>query len=435
MNIKIKNGWLIIPTAQDFEIRQGDLFIIDGKISLADNKAVIAREIDAGNRIILPAMVNAHHHIYSTLSRGIPCQVPFHDFLGNLKQLWWTLDRSLNKEDIILSTALAMQDSLKHGVTTIFDHHISGEFITGSLETMARVFQAYNVCGSLAFEISDRNGTEFFQQSLQENIAFTEKNPVADVKGMIGLHASFTLSPESLQVISRSTGNIPIHVHVAEDIYDVIHCQKHYNMGLIERFDSHDLLRDNSLLIHCSNLSEKEVDILRNRNIFVVQAVDSNLNNALNVGDISSFINHGIKTTIGTDGMTSSILKAQKNSFLLHKYLQKSPDTGFNEMKALILNGYKLKEACGFPLGIREGEIADLAVLDYIPRTRFDESTFLGHYIYGITESRVKYVIKFGQILLDDFRLTINPYQEYLERAEEISAALFRRFTRNKGKY
>jgi len=435
MNIKISNGWIITPVEEDFELKQQNLFIIDGKVTFSPQDNTINREIDVEGRIILPGLVNAHHHIYSTLSKGIPCQVPFNDFLGNLKQLWWTLDSSLNKDDMILSTVLAMQDSIKHGVTTVFDHHISGEFVEGSLETMARVFQAYNICGSLAFEISDRNGKDFFERSLQENINFAEKNPVEDVKGMIGLHASFTLSLKSLQRISETTSNVPIHVHVAEDVYDAIHCRKHYNMGLIERFDSFDLLRDNSLLIHCSNLSEHDVEILKNRNIFVVQAVDSNLNNALNVGKIGTFISPGIKTTTGTDGMTSSILKAQKNSFLLHKFLQKDPDTGFSEMNALILNGYRLKEAYGFPLGIKDGEISDLAVIDYIPQSQFDKNTFLGHYIYGITEARVKYVIKFGQILLDDFKLTINPYQEYTDRAEEITSALFKRFLKNKGKY
>jgi len=434
MNIIIQGGYLIIPKEETVLIEKRDVYIKDGKVFYKKPFEKADRIIDATNKIIFPGFTNAHHHIYSTLSKGIPCDVPFNDFMGNLKNLWWTLDHSLNKEDMVISTAIACKDSIKHGVTTIFDHHISG-YTKNALSDMADVFDAYGISGTLAFELSDRNGEKFFQKSLNENIRFAKANKGKSVQGMIGLHASFTLSDESLQKIADATKDFPVHVHVAEGDIDGIQCQEKYGKGLIERFDSFGLVRDNSLYIHCSNLTEKDLEILKKRDIFIAQAVDSNMNNGLNIGNISNFISEGIKVTVGTDGMHSSIVKALKNSMIFTKYLNKNCDLGYPEMNALFLNNFKLKKAFGLPLGIEEGEIADIAIFDYEPATPFNEEQFLGHFIFGITESRCQYVIKNDEILLDDYHVTKDLYGDLFERSEEISSAMFKRFERNKGRY
>lgn len=434
MNLEIIGAWVVTPTDDSILVEKKNLYIQEGKVFYSKPFKKADRTINVTNKILFPGLVNAHHHIYSTLSKGVPCEVPFVNFEGNLKQLWWTLDHSLNKEDMILSTAIAAKDSIKHGVTTIFDHHISG-YTENSLSDMAEVFDAYGISGTLAFEISDRNGEEFFQKSLAENVRFAKAQKGKSVKGMIGLHASFTLCDESLQKIADTIEDFPIHVHVAEGEIDGIQCQEKYGKGLIERFDSFGLVRDNSLFIHCSNLTENDVEILKSRNIFIAQAVDSNLNNALNVGNISKFISEGIKTTVGTDGMHPSTMKALKNSNIFTKYLNKNCDLGYPEMNALFLNNFKLKKAFGLPLGIKEGEPADIAIFDYEPATPFNTDQFLGHFIFGITESRCQYVIKNDEILLDDYHITKDLYKDLFDRSWEISEAMFKRFEGNKKLY
>ena len=434
MNIEILGAFIIIPKEETVLVEKKNIYIKDGKVFYKKPFEKVDRIIDTTNKIIFPGLTNAHHHIYSTLSKGIPCDVPFGNFLGNLKNLWWTLDHSLNKGDMILSTAIAMKDSISHGVTTVFDHHISG-YTENALSDMAEVFDAYGISGTLAFEISDRNGKEFFERSLAENVRFAKAQKGKSVQGMIGLHASFTLSDESLKKIANATEDFPVHVHVAEGEIDGIRCMESYGKGLIERFDSFGLVRKNSLYIHCSNLTGKDLEILKKRNIFVAQAVDSNMNNGLNIGNISKFISEGIKTTVGTDGMHPSTMKALKNSMVFTKYLNKNCDLGYPEMNALFLNNFKLKKAFGLPLGIEEGEPADIAIFDYEPATSFNTEQFLSHFIFGITESRCQYVIKNDEILLDDYHVTKDLYSDFFERSEEISKAMFERFKSNKGNY
>ena len=434
MNIIIQSGYLIIPKEDTVLVEKKDLYIKDGIVHFTKPFNKPDRIIEATNKIIFPGLTNAHHHIYSLLSKGVPCDVPFNDFIGNLKNLWWTLDHSLNKEDMVLSTAIAMKDSIQNGVTTIFDHHIS-RYTENVLSDMAEVFDAYGISGTLAFELSDRNGKEFFQRSLDENVRFAKGQKGKSIQGMIGLHASFTLSDESLQKIADSTEDFPVHVHVAEGVIDGVQCQEKYGKGLIERFDSFGLVRNNSLFIHCSNLTEKDLEILKKLDIFIAQAVDSNMNNGLNVGNITKFISEGIKTTVGTDGMHPSTMKALKNSMIFTKYQNKNCDIGYSEMNALFLNNFKLKQAFGLPLGIIEDEAADIAIFDYKPATPFNTDQFLGHFIFGITESHCQYVIKNDEILLDDYHVTKDLYGDLFERSEEISKAMFKRFKSNKGNY
>lgn len=448
MNIEIRNGYLIIPQKDKIFVEKKDIFIQDNIIKYTKLFIKSDKIIDAENCVIFPGLVNAHHHIYSYLSKGIPAKTPFKDFIGTLSNLWWKLDRALLEDDVRLSTILTLQDCLRNGVTTIFDHHISANYIEGSLDTMAEVFENFGLNGVLCFEISNRNGNEVFQKSLKENIRFIKNNESTLLKGMVGIHASFTLDNENLKVISQKTEDFPIHIHIAEGKIDEMDCQKKYKKSIIERLESFGLLRPDSLLIHCSNLSvlrspdnprfnregtkdeiDEEINILQNRNIYLVQAVDSNMNNALNIANISKLINAGLPVTVGTDGMGSNILKSYKNSFLFTKYQNQNPDIGFTEMEAMFLNSYKLKKAYGFPVGILENEPADIAVFDYKPATPFNEDTFLAHFIYGITESQARWVIKGDAILLDNFRLkSIDKYDEIISHSIEISKKMFDRF-------
>jgi len=428
MTYLLKGGYVVVPHKARIKVEKRDLYVINGKIVNQPEKPASDQVIDCTDKIIMPGMVNAHHHIYSTLSKGIPCQVPFGNFMGNLENLWWTLDRALDEESVALSTVLTMEDCLKNGVTTVFDHHISASYIKGSLSRMAEIFDAYDVQGTLAFEISDRNGEKIMQGSLAENLEFAEKQKGKSVQGILGMHASFTLSDKSLEMIAKESGNLPIHIHVSEDVVDRDVTLRDYNSFIIERLISFGLMRKNSLLVHCSNLIRQELELMGEHDIFAVQAVDSNMNNGLNVANIRTLTDLRIKTALGTDGMSSNILKSFKNSFIFCKYLNRDADIGFPEMKWLLSNSFELKKAYGYDLGIKQGDKADLVVIDYQPATEFDEDSFLSHWIFGITEARIQHVLKGEKLLLDNYELTFDPYKEFKKKSQRIASDLFKRF-------
>ncbi len=436
MNILIKGGYLITPCENgEVKVEKKDVYSEDGVVRFKSTKPV-DREIDATNQVILPGLVNTHHHIYSCLSKGIPCEVPFCTFERTLAQLWWLLDQALDSESTKLSTVLSMRDSLKAGVTTVFDHHISGN-VENSLSEMGEIFEAYGVNGGLAFETTTRNGQEFFEKSVAENSRFAkevESNPI--LKGLTGMHALLTLPDKALDYLAKNTV-APIHCHVAEGGVDQEYSWRNYGKPLVERLDQFGLLRDNSLIIHASNLTPNELKILASKNIFIGQAIDSNMNNGLNAAKLNELVDAGLKITAGTDGMHSSCLKAQKNSAIVTKFQSRNADLGFPEMISMFFSAYDIKQRYGFPLGVIEGQKADLTVTDYEPMTSFDANSFFGHYFFGITEARVQHVIKEDKVLLDDFN--VNPeldkkFADLLDNQIAISDRMFARFEELKKK-
>ena len=170
-------------------------------------------------------MINAHHHLYSALAVGMP--LPKNNpsnFNEILQEVWWKMDLALDRDSTQACFEAGLLDSLKAGTTTIIDHHCSPSYIEGSLSLLAETSEKLGLNISTAFEISDRNGHEKIEASLQENIDAIKKfSGTPHVHPMLGLHASFTLSDSSLAKIRDSVGKLDcwgIHAHVSEDKAD-----------------------------------------------------------------------------------------------------------------------------------------------------------------------------------------------------------------------
>ena len=115
--------------------------------------------IDAQGKLLMPALINCHTHLYSTLARGIslPGRAP-RNFPEILKKLWWRLDRALNLDDVYYSALVGLIDSAKCGVGTLVDHHSSPNACAGSLDRIEQAFREVGLRGVLCYETSDRNG-------------------------------------------------------------------------------------------------------------------------------------------------------------------------------------------------------------------------------------------------------------------------------------
>ena len=124
----------------------------------------------------MPALINCHTHLYSTLARGIPLPGrPPANFPAILKKLWWRLDRALNEEDVYYSALVGLIDSAKSGVGTLIDHHSSPHACAGSLDRIEQAFREVGLRGATCYEISDRNGRASAQAGIDENVRFIER--------------------------------------------------------------------------------------------------------------------------------------------------------------------------------------------------------------------------------------------------------------------
>jgi putative selenium metabolism protein SsnA len=438
--IKITNAWICQIEDKSINPIFGDVEITDGRItSIAEHDSNQTTStngdsiIDAGGRIVTIPLVNFHDHIYSRLAKGLPIKGDMSDFQNILKSLWWKLDLDLDLEMVKASAQMAAIESIRNGVTYIFDHHASPSNTDGSLSTIADVIETTGLRGVLCFETSDRNGDVFTQQAFEENKDFFLNHASKNVKALFGIHASFTVEDKTLQNIEEFTNanNVGVHVHLSEDKSDNEISINKYGKTPIERFNEFGLLKSKSILAHGIHLTESDYKILENSNSALAYNLDSNLNNAVGLPNFG-MVPKSTTVLVGTDGMHANIAHSLKQLFLQLRYSGLSFDDTFGFIIESFFKQHKFAQQFfnDFP-SLKVGDRADLIIWDYVPPTPFNSDNFWGHYLYGVIERPVKTVIQNGNILMNDFTLINIDETVITSNIIEQGNRLFNKFGKN----
>ena len=327
----IGNGRVVTRDSANPYIESGAVAIEGTQIKKVGDLETLKKEfpdaefIDAKGKIIMPAFVNAHEHIYSAFARGM--SVNGYDpkgFLDILDGMWWTIDRNLTLKDTYLSAMATYIDCIKNGVTTIFDHHASFGSIEGSLFEIERAAKETGVRSCLCYEISDRDGMDKARASVKENADFIRhalKDDTGMIAGMMGMHAQFTISDETMELAAANKPDrVGYHIHVAEGIEDLHHCLKHYGKRIVDRLMDHGILGEKTLLGHCIYVNEHEMDLIKDTNTMVVHNPESNMGNACGCPPTMHIVHKGILTGLGTDGYTHDMTESYKVANVLHKH-------------------------------------------------------------------------------------------------------------------
>ena len=225
--------------------------------------------------------------------------------------MWWTIDRHLTLEQVRQSAMATYIDCIKNGVTTVFDHHASYGSVKDSLFTIQDAARELGVRTCLCYEVSDRDGTQKMREGVQENAAFI-KAALAEEDdmsaGMMGLHASFTLSDDTLEYCAANKpSEAGYHIHVAEGIEDLYDSLKKYGKRIIDRLMDLNILGPKTITAHCIYVNEHEMDVLKHTDTMVVHNPESNMGNACGCPPTMEIFRHGILTGLGTDGYTHDL--------------------------------------------------------------------------------------------------------------------------------
>ena len=372
--------------------------------------------LDMKGKTVLPGIINSHTHLYSTLAMGMhPPQKSPKDFVEHLEEIWWKLDRGLDKVSIKASFEAGLMDCIQNGTTTIIDHHASPLFVEGSLDILADLAELLGLNISICFESSDRNGKANFKDELTENIRAIKKyagNPY--IAPRLGLHASFTLSDESLEMVSKALQEFPdcgIHIHVAEDLADEKDAQGRGYRSVIQRLDKFKLLSNQSLIIHGIFMTREDRHILLKHGCKLVHNPTSNANNQ--VGVLETEIIESMEPGLGTDGMQNNMLKEAKEGTLVRAATE-SPQVDYLEL--LFQNNPDIAvKIFGKLVGhIEEESQADLVFYDYDPRTDLNADNFSSHLLFGFEKpsdvmTRGKFRLRNNQLVgMDEYRIREN---------------------------
>jgi putative selenium metabolism protein SsnA len=354
--------------------------------------------IDADGKLLMPALINCHTHLYSSLARGIRLRgLAPRNFVDILKKLWWKLDVALEKEDVYLSAMVGLIDSAKAGVATLFDHHSSPNACTGSLDVIESAFREVGLRGCLCYETSDRNGQAAAQRAIAENIRFIEHVGLANehntIAASFGLHASFTLGERTLKqcVAANQSFGSGFHVHIAEDRADVVQCRERYRKTPVGRLADIGVLQERSIAAHCVHVTKADIERLSRSAANVVHNPQSNCNNAVGTADLTKLIQNKVNVGLGSDGYSPRMLDEFAAAFHLQKVRARDPKVGYSEALTALLNNREIaRRVCGWNVGtIETGARADLMLVDYLPPTPLTAENLFGHILFGVARSPV----------------------------------------------
>jgi cytosine/adenosine deaminase-related metal-dependent hydrolase len=409
---------------QSLEIKRTDLAVAEGSqgdisfpttLPSDDAMAPQDRVIECTGKLVTKSFGCGHHHIYSTLARGMPAprKIPA-NFTEILQYVWWHIDKRLDLEMIEASALASAIYCAKNGVTFVIDHHASPLAIKDSLSAIAQAFDRVGIAHMLCYEISDRDG----EGPREEGLAETDNFLAAGHQGHVGLHASFTVGDELLRkaVALAKKHDSGLHVHVAEDRADQEDALTKYGKRVVERLVQADALElKKSILAHCIHLSDREKELLRESGVWVVQNVESNQNN--NVG-LTGYTPLTDNVMLGTDGMHCDMLRSAQAAFLVG---QATEGIGFDGIYQRFRNVHRYARE----FGARGDGDNNLVILDYDAPTELTADNFLGHFVYGLDARHVETVICQGRAIVENRRVTTVDEGEVLAFAREMGTKLW----------
>ncbi|MEP7223769.1 MAG: amidohydrolase family protein [Actinomycetota bacterium] len=423
----ILTGATVATSLDPVRVGEGDVHVKEGRIATEGG----GERRDCSGCLVVPGNVCAHTHLYSALARGMPYDLdPPENFLQVLQRIWWRLDRALDEESVRASALVGGMEALLAGTTTLVDHHASPNTIDGSLDIIEEALHSLGVRSILCYETSDRDGPDRAQAGLAENRRFAERvrrEKLPLTRGLIGAHASFTLSDETLSACADAAREfrVGLHIHAAEDAVDERDSVVLHGVGVAARLAHAGALDGRTLLAHGVHLDDHEIALVHAANASLAHNARSNMNNAVGRARLDAL---GPRVALGTDGIGSDMFEESRAAFF--RLREDHSGAGADWPLQRLAEGAQFVGAAFDErrLGrIETGAPADLVVLDYATPAPLTRDSFPGHWVFGLGSRHVRDVMVAGDWVVLDRRLTRVDAQELAADARVQAERLWRR--------
>ena len=442
-SLLIANGTVVTWEPDADLIEGGAVYVEDGLIvdvGLTRDLTVRypgAEQMDARGQLIMPGNICAHTHFYGAFARGmaIPGPPP-QDFPEILERLWWPLDQALHEEDVRYSALVCLVDAIKHGTTTLIDHHASPNALMGSLDILADAVQEAGLRASLCYEVTDRYGPDKARESVEENVRFIQAAKARPTVGAaFGLHASLTVSDETLAACVEACEGLRagFHIHVAEHPADEYDSLNKYGLRVVDRLCRAGILGERAIVAHCVHTDMWEMELLRDTETWVTHQPRSNMNNAVGAADVDAMLRGGVKVCLGNDGFSNNMWAEWKTAYLLHKVWNLDPRraNGMNIVAMAVHNNAALASIFfpDTPVGyLAPGMAADIILVDYHPTTPLSAGNLPWHILFGFEASMVTTTICAGNVLMRDRELLTLDEEAITARSRELAKDVWGRY-------
>jgi len=445
MELLITNGTLATWGDTPNILHNSSVYIRSGRIHAIGNTSELkhrysnAPVLDANGQLIMPGNICAHTHFYGAYARGmaIPGSPPV-DFPQILSRLWWPLDKALTRDSVRLSAMVCLLDAIKHGTTSLIDHHASPNFIDGSLDVIAEAVEQSGLRAVLCYEVTDRDGRDKLEAGIAENLRFMrEYSDHPRVRGTFGLHASLTLDDASLRACADAAPpDAGFHIHVGEHEADQEDSLRRSGKRVVLRLADYGIWRPNTIAAHCVHIDDDELAILAEAGVWITHQPRSNMNNGVGAADIEKLMASGARLGLGNDGFSNNMWAEWKMAYLLHKVVNRDPRRANGATIAEIATRGNASLIEQFFMGerfgvIEEGAVADLIFVDYKPYTPLNAGNLPWHILFGFEASMVTTTIVAGNILMQDREVLVLDETAIVAEALEHAPEVWERYTRN----
>ena len=437
----------VITFGQQPRLLEGHALRLEGDriAELAPSAELVRRHpaeevLDAEGQMLMPGNLCAHTHFYGAFARGmaIPGEPPeaFPEVLG---KLWWPLDRSLSEDDVRHSALVCLIDAVRHGTTTLIDHHASPHALEGSLDVIAEAVEQAGVRAVLCYEVTDRDGPDVTQAGIRENLRFLERcarGPVAGgrVAATFGLHASLTLSEATLAACrGAAPEGVGFHIHLAEHNADQEDSLAKSGLRAAARLQRAGVLGPRTIAAHAVHVDRQEIGILADSGTWVTHQPRSNMNNGVGVADVEGMLRAGVRVALGNDGFPNAMWEEWRAAYLAPKLEHRDPrrmpgDVVLHmavDTNAALARLFFPAAALGV---IAPGAYADLILVDYHPTTPLDAGNLPWHILFGFHESLITTTIAAGRVLMRDRRLLTLDEAAITARSRALASAAWTRY-------
>jgi 8-oxoguanine deaminase len=351
----VKHADLLVTMDDDQRsVFDGGLFVRDNVIEqvgpTAELPADADRAIDARGMIVLPGLINCHHHLYQTLTRALPAaqDATLFDWLKALYPIW----AGLTPEAIYTSALVGLAELMLSGCTTASDHlyiYPNGCRIDDEIRAAQEIGVRFQPCrGSMSLGESkgglppDRvvEDEAFILKDTQRAIeTYHDPKPCAMVRVAVAPCSPFSVTPDLMReaaALARSYG-VQLHTHLAETLDEESFCLRKFGKRPVAYAEELGWLGGDVWHVHCVHLNDEEVELFAQTGTGVCHCPSSNMRLASGIAPVRAYLDHGVRTGIGVDGSASndsSHLLAEARQALLLQRVSGNP-AGLSAREAL----------------------------------------------------------------------------------------------------
>lgn len=444
MGLLIEGG-TVLTMGPSGVVREGAVLVEGSEILEVDPAAELKAKypgyerLDARGKLVLPGLVNTHHHAAMSLLRGYADDLPLQEWL----EKWiWPLEVHMKPEDIYWGALLTAVESLLGGCTTVntMYHYRPGLNEAKAFADAGARAAIGHVCFSWRKD-EDRR----MLKDLAENWHGAAGGLI---RVTVDPHAPYTVDPAYMQELHQMrldlnerlrAGKEPVvtHMHLAETADEAQKVQRAYGLGpersVIRHLDRLGVLDSHVIAAHCVHIAPEDMPILAARGVSVSHCPISNLKLASGVAPVPALLEAGVKVGIGTDSScsnnSSDMFEAVKMTALLHKGVSLDPTVMSAEQVVRIATIEGAKALC-WDKGIgslEPGKKADMIIADLKKPHLTPLYNEFSHLAYAAKYSDVETVLVDGRVVVENHEVTTVNVEEVVKRAVESKERLIAR--------